>query len=59
MKKFITESKKNVKIVHETDVLVMDSDPGGLPATLAEARTGVKVTLVERFNCFEENMVVI
>ena len=59
MKKFITEPERNVEIVHETDVLVAGSGPGGLSAALAAARTGVKVTLVERFGCFGGNITVV
>ncbi len=59
MKKFITEPERNVEIVHETDVLVVGSGPGGLSAALAAARTGVKVILVERFGCFGGNITVV
>ena len=56
MKKFIDEPSRKIEVVHETDVLVVGSGPGGLAAALAAARTGVKVTLVERFGCFGGNI---
>jgi len=59
MKKFITEPERNIEIVHEADVLIVGSGPGGLSAALAAARTGVKVTLVERFGCFGGNITVV
>jgi len=59
MKKFITEPERNVEIVHETDVLIVGSGPGGLSAALAASRAGVKVTLVERFGCFGGNITVV
>ncbi len=56
--KFITEPARRVDVVHETDVLVVGSGPGGLAAALAAARAGVEVTLVERFGCFGGNITV-
>ena len=36
--------------------MAVTSGPDGLAATLLAARTGVKVTLVERFGCFGGNI---
>jgi len=46
-------------VIHDTDVLVVGSGPGGLAAALAAARCGVKVTLLERFGCFGGNITVV
>lgn len=56
---FITEPPRQTPVVHETDVLVVGSGPGGLAAALAAARGGVAVTLVERFGCFGGNITVV
>ena len=56
MSKTITEPAQQIDVVHETDVLVVGSGPGGLAAALAAARMGVKTTLVERFGCFGGNI---
>ncbi len=56
---FITEPARQVDVIHETDVLVVGSGPGGLAAALAAARAGVAVTLVEGFGCFGGNITVV
>lgn len=57
--KTITEPARDIDVIHETDVLVVGSGPGGLSAALAAARAGVEVTLVERFGCFGGNITVV
>jgi ribulose 1,5-bisphosphate synthetase/thiazole synthase len=58
MKK-ISEPARLIDVIHETEVLVVGSGPGGLSAALAAARAGVEVTLVERFGCFGGNITVV
>ena len=53
------EPARDIDIIHEADVLVVGSGPGGLAAALAAARTGVAVTLIERFGCFGGNLTVV
>ena len=53
---FIEESPKKTPVVHRTDVLVVGSGPGGLAAAIGAARSGVEVTLLERYGCFGGNI---
>jgi ribulose 1,5-bisphosphate synthetase/thiazole synthase len=56
---FIAEPARQVEVIHETEVLVVGSGPGGLSAAIAAARAGAEVTLVERFGCFGGNITVV
>lgn len=59
MTKTIFEPARTTPVIHETDVLVVGSGPGGLAAALAAARCGVDVTLLDRFGCFGGNITVV
>ena len=52
----ITETARQTPVIHQTDVLVVGSGPGGLAAAIASARMGVKTTLLERYGCFGGNI---
>ena len=52
----ILEPARGVDVIHETDVLVVGSGPGGLAAALAAARAGAETTLLERYGCFGGNI---
>ena len=59
MNKTIHEPARETQIIHDTDVLVVGSGPGGLAAALAASRAGAHVCLVERFGCFGGNITVV
>jgi ribulose 1,5-bisphosphate synthetase/thiazole synthase len=52
----IAEAARETPVIHETEVLVVGSGPGGLAAALAAARAGAKTTLLERNGCFGGNI---
>ena len=56
MTRTILEPARAIDVIHETDVLVVGSGPGGLAAAIASARAGVQTTLVERYGCFGGNI---
>ncbi len=56
MPKKIPESARSVDVIHETEVLVVGSGPGGLSAALAAARAGARTALIDRYGCFGGNI---
>ena len=47
----ITEPAREIEVIRETDVLVIGGGPAGIGASVAAARMGAKVVLVERYGC--------
>ena len=56
MHKKIPEPARTVDVIHETEVLVVGSGPGGLAAALAAARAGARTALIDRYGCFGGNI---
>jgi len=52
----ISEAARRVDVIHQTDVLVVGSGPGGLAAAIGAARAGAETTLLDRFGCFGGNI---
>lgn len=52
----IREAARTTEVVHETDILVVGSGPGGLSAALAAARAGARTALLDRYGCFGGNI---
>ncbi|MBI5385996.1 MAG: FAD-dependent oxidoreductase [Verrucomicrobia bacterium] len=48
----VIQPERPLKVVQETDVLVVGGGPAGFAAAVASARIGVKTTLVERYGYF-------
>jgi NADPH-dependent 2,4-dienoyl-CoA reductase/sulfur reductase-like enzyme len=47
--KTITEAKREIKVVRETDVIVVGGGPGGIAAAVSAARGGARTVLIERY----------
>ncbi|MGI9293815.1 MAG: FAD-dependent oxidoreductase, partial [Pseudomonadales bacterium] len=52
----IPEPAREIPVIHNTEVLVVGSGPGGLAAAIAAARAGADTTLLERYGCFGGNI---
>jgi hypothetical protein len=56
MRKYIPEPARTVEVIHQSEVLVVGSGPGGLAAALAAARAGARTALIDRYGCFGGNI---
>ena len=48
----VIQPRRELPLLHETDVLVIGGGPAGVSAALAAKRAGAEVTLVERYGHF-------
>ena len=48
----VVQPQRELPVLHTTDVLVVGGGPAGVSAAVAAKRTGVEVTLVERYGYF-------
>lgn len=48
----IFQTKQEIPVIAETQVLVVGSGPAGIAAAVASARSGAKTILAERYGCF-------
>ncbi|MEY8337515.1 FAD-dependent oxidoreductase [Lachnospiraceae bacterium 62-35] len=50
------ESRQDIPIMTETDILVVGGGPSGMAAAIAASREGMNTILMERFGCFGGNI---
>lgn len=55
---FFTEREREIPIIAEPDVLVVGAGPAGIGASIAAARNGAKVLLVERYGFLGGNLTI-
>jgi len=47
--KTVSEARREVQVIRETDVIVVGGGPGGIAAAVSSARAGAETILIERF----------